>query len=905
MPLVGAQHRPSPSLWPDKSLRPYRELDEPFLSFDALPDGGQIWVNVSLFTTPMTTLLPRLIGLGLAFLLFNVTGFAQSSAPLVLRSDSAGRPESITRAAPLDRLTVLAPAGSVVEVRDGAKTVYFRGSSTGQVAFQAGGALGEQQVLVRDAAGRETGRSGFVLEAETAIDDGGRFHDMFALFRRGMNSDMPTGVGHIEWNNQDWHFFASWVLDHFHTMKGMKYFSPVGAEFPAMMKAAQREDGMIWSRILDDNNAAYYKTCYGPFGYVRQYGDRYFVRQPTENHPEYIYVSTLYSCWKATGDDVWLKQYLDSAQRALAYTMQDPARWSNRFQLLKRVYTIDSWDFQVDDAYTPKLGLTDTMLIDPVKSKFGVFFGDNTHYAAACEELAEMLAHTGDAAHAAQYRERAQGIRTRLDALSWNGRFFTHFIDEDSSVKRDLGVDEKTQIAQGNAYSLNRGIGPDHARAIIQTYLDLKAHLPVGSPGEWYAIYPPFGKGFGLHDQTWQYMNGGVGGHVAGELARGAFENGYEAYGVDILERLTALGHKHGDKIWFSYTGSIPPAPPPAQYTPVSLAGFANMDLTDQGGPGAAPWMQQGKPGDDIRGLPTGAQVFAGIPFTVTDPATNQRKAVVAVSRRPGLAATVEIPLHRQAGSIYLLHTSSKPTSENVCGSVAFLYEDGTRAVQYLLMGKQLTYWWFSELKTDTSGIAWHGPSPVADDVGLSWCVLDNPHPEKPIRALAFQSPEDDGIYALAGLTVADRPHYLPPNPISFGGPDDWAAATAMAALIEGLAGVKDGPNSEAYAHPLVSPRWSLTETEHLKTVVRYAASQGYVAYTYAHNPSTREISLTITGSGNAIDCHLALPAGPAAALTLLVDGMPTEHRMPAAGSTPYVDFTLRSGGPQSVVIKY
>jgi len=50
---------------------------------------------------------------------------------------------------------------------------------------------------------------------------------------------------------------------------------------------------MIWSRVLeDDQDAAYYKTCYGPFGYVRLYGDRYFVRQPTENHPEYIYVSS-------------------------------------------------------------------------------------------------------------------------------------------------------------------------------------------------------------------------------------------------------------------------------------------------------------------------------------------------------------------------------------------------------------------------------------------------------------------------------------------------------------------------------------------------------------------------------------------------------------------------------------
>ena len=39
-------------------------------------------------------------------------------------------------------------------------------------------------------------------------------------------------------------------------------------------------------------------------------------------------------------------------------------------------------------------------------------------------------------------------MKSRLNALSWNGKYFTHFIDEDSTVVRHLGVDEKSQIAQ-------------------------------------------------------------------------------------------------------------------------------------------------------------------------------------------------------------------------------------------------------------------------------------------------------------------------------------------------------------------------------------------------------------------------------------------------------------------------
>ncbi|MEI6108386.1 MAG: hypothetical protein WCR49_15445, partial [Opitutae bacterium] len=325
----------------------------------------------------------------------------------------------------------------------------------------------------------------------------------------------------------------------------------------------------------------------------------------------------------------------------------------------------------------------------------------------------------------------------------------------------------------------------------------------------------------------------------------------------------------------------------------------------DQGGPASATWMRQNKPGDDLRGLPTGAPVLAGIPFNVTDPAKNERRSVVAVSRQPGLSATVDIPVNRTAGSIYLLHTSTKPTSEKVCGSVSFVYDDGSTRTQYLLMDKHLTYWWFSQLKTETSGIAWEGPNPVAAQVGLSWCAIDNPEPTKTIHSLRFDAPQDNGIYVLAGLTLADRGHYVAPSPTSFGGPDNWAAATAMAALIEGLAGVTDAPLTQRYSHPLLSPRWNLTPAAAVKTVVRYAASQGYVAYTYAHHPAAREIQLTITGSGEKIDGHFLLPVAPVDTLLVKANDAIIAHRVSVIGPTHYVDFTLANTQPQTVLIKY
>ena len=824
---------------------------------------------------------------------------------MLLAGNAAGEPTTLTSAKPLDVIVVGTGAKGSVEVRDGANRLYFAGPVDGNASFRAGGTLGVQTVTVRDASGRESGRAVFTLDAQTEIDDGGKYRDMFALFRGGMSADYPGGALATVWNGKTYHMFVNWVLDNYHTAKGMKYFSPYGTEFVDLTREAQREDGMIWSNLNPGEAIAYYKTAYGPFDYVRKIGDRYFVRQPAENHPEYVYVSTIYQAWKACGDDAWMRTCLPSAMRALDYCTKDPARWSERFQLLKRVYTIDSWDFQVDDAYTPDLGLSKTMLVDPKRSKFGIFFGDNVYYASACAELSEMLARSGDGRDAALYSGRGAAIRERLDALSWNGRFFTHFIDEDPTVKRDLGVDERSQIAQGNAYALNRGIRPDQAEAIIRTYLDLKGHLPVGSPGEWYAIYPPFQRGFGQHDGVWQYMNGGVGGHVAGELARGAFEFGFEPYARDILDRLTALGHAHGDKIWFAYTGSIPPPPPAPHYSQVDLSRLANMDIEDKGGPGAVPWMLSGRAGDDIRGLPTGSQTFAGVPFRIADPAANGRRVAVAVSRRAGMPAAVDVPVDAAAGCIYLVHTSTKPSSEGVCGAVSLIYTDGTSSVHYVVMGKQLTYWWFPELQTSASGIAWHGPSPVAADVGPSWCAIDNPYPEKRIASIRLAAPEDQGIYTVLGLTLADRPHYVPTSPISYGGPDNWAAATAMAAMIEGLAGIKDGPKSEAFGHPVLAPRWDLGSPRAIDVSVRYPASKGYVAYHFSNLPGSREIVATVTGGAAAIDGHFLLPPGVDKVRSVDVDGSEAAYRVEKVSQSTYVNLEILAAGVRVVRIRY
>lgn len=89
------------------------------------------------------------------------------------------------------------------------------------------------------------------------------------------------------------------------------------------MHEMQRPDGMIWSFIASNKDWPYFKTAYEKYGFFKQDGDAYFVRQPVENHVEYNYVSSIYKCWKASGDDTWMKNLLTSAQKALDYCVND------------------------------------------------------------------------------------------------------------------------------------------------------------------------------------------------------------------------------------------------------------------------------------------------------------------------------------------------------------------------------------------------------------------------------------------------------------------------------------------------------------------------------------------------------------------------------------------------------
>ena len=167
-------------------------------------------------------------------------------------------------------------------------------------------------------------------------------------------------------------------------------------------------------------------------------------------------------------------------------------------------------------------------------------------------------------------------------------------------------MDMSSQVSLSNAYSLNRGIAQQQARAIIQSYAAIRKQMPDSSPGEFYSIFPPFQRGFGKEQDIWDYVNGGVLACTAGELARGCFQHGYEQYGVDILKRVHEITKRHRDFLPGILRGKQPERPP-TDFVTLDLRAQANCD-TGKGTDDVPGWVDEAN--NYLIDFPTGEQSF-------------------------------------------------------------------------------------------------------------------------------------------------------------------------------------------------------------------------------------------------------------------------------------------------------
>ncbi len=809
---------------------------------------------------------------------------------------------------PLDEVTVEGFKKGTIVVTDGAANEYLREEAEGKITFKATGALGFHQVALKDKKGKVLDIAIFPVNCQTDIvDSDGEFNNMIKMLIYNMMSSGYNAGQVVRMNGKLYTYFSSWFQDHMYAMLGMRYFNKELKSGIDLYTDGQREDGMIhdnYKHDWDPRSSWIRRFDYGNFVKVPEnpHSSSIYVRVPVENMAEFSYIEGVYLTWKATGDDAWMKTKLNSMLKAMNYTLTDPYRWSKKFNLTKRGYTIDIWDFQSE--YDTKIADNDTMRVYLDKTKFGILYADNVRFAQSCMYLSKMLNYAGREEDAKSVKNTSLEIKKRIDDLSWNGEFYRHWVPEDPDFKRDFGgTDESRQVTMSNTWVLNRGLlSHEQVVSIIKTYQRIKKEMPKTSPGEWYTCYPPFEKGWAK--EKWNYMNGGVSPIAAGELALGCFDHGYEKYGVDILRRVYKLSEKTGKIIHGCYKGAIKEEPE-RSFTSLPLDEIANADFKGDGSrpEGVMGWTNEGD--NDLHEFPTGKQIFKDIPFDVIDPKNNGRRAVLALSGEEGYKRHAEIEVNQKAGSLYFLHCMGKGA---IGGNITFHYADHSSVTKYItsLSGKgqpkSIGNWWQPDVPESRGSMqylhtAWTGKNSHTPKVGVFIYGMNNPQPGKKIKKLEFEGQKDDSKWMIIGLTLSDTKVYFRPNLLSTI-PKHWAASECLFGLMEGLAGVKN--TGVAFDHATLAPRWEAAGKKDVKVTAKYEASGGYLSYHF--NKKDNKYFIDFTGTAKETNVEVLLPDGKAAK-QVLVNGkeMPFKKKQIEKGN--YVTFVVEGVQANTVEI--
>jgi hypothetical protein len=356
----------------------------------------------------------------------------------------------------------------------------------------------------------------YTLSPTTEVRTGVERYDQFipaaTTIMRGAILDLPAADGSIIHGYRSPDSPLIWLRDHVYQMRGARYFDADMTSTLNAFAALQSADGSFPDYLA---RAPYADVPY---------------RTPVETDVEFLFIQGVYQAWQVGAGDEFARGHLAGLRRAVNYSLQNPLRWDAAKGLLRRPFTIDTWDFEVTWATAPRHEIDGA-------TRWGIFHGDNTGMVQSLRMLATLEERVGDPALAAVWRSIADGIIQRLNALSWNGQFYRHFVfDQPHSIP---GLDMEQQLSLSNAYALNRGVLDDaQSDAIIDTYISRRRD---GVFAEWYSIDPPFPVGvLGLGGRAGEipgtYVNGGIMPMVGGELARGAFRMGRSTYGFATLD---------------------------------------------------------------------------------------------------------------------------------------------------------------------------------------------------------------------------------------------------------------------------------------------------------------------------------------------------------------------------------
>lgn len=377
-----------------------------------------------------------------------------------------------------------------------------------------------------------------MIAVETESGQWARFVDQIAEFLRAdvvdFNIDGTSVRGFRSPDSP-----ALWIRDHSDVLRAARYLEADVQSAVDTFINMQASNGRVFDYVI---------TAAEP-GEPENWEK--WVRVPVESDVEYRLVKAAFLAWQASGDDAWIEAALPALEQALEYTRTHPWRWDDAHDLVKRPYTVDTWDFD----YTA--GRVDWLNFQVTKDTiWGLSHADNSGFCEAAELLGNMLDATGQHEAATAWRQTAEGVRQRSNDLLFNGRFYTHF--HKLTLASIDGVDEAAQLSLSNPMGINRGLATHaEAVAILQEYQRRRAKRDAFA--EWFSIDPPFPDGtFGDEKLVaGAYINGGIMPLVGGELARAAFAHGFERYGYKTLCQYRDMIAESGETyLWYFPDGT-------------------------------------------------------------------------------------------------------------------------------------------------------------------------------------------------------------------------------------------------------------------------------------------------------------------------------------------------------------
>jgi hypothetical protein len=362
----------------------------------------------------------------------------------------------------------------------------------------------------------------------------------------------------------------NWIRDHVHTVKAARHWEYDIRSFLDFIIKNQRDDGQFFELIKQYDD--YHWKMVNPDCYKLYEEDNLtLVRLELEADVEYLVVEGAKYYYRQSGDRAWLEKVLPSLEVAVEYMTTDGKRFDKTLGLVKRPFTVDTWDFAYygDDVERTKFDRR----ISP-DTPMSVMHGDNSGVYSAMITLSYFNKILGNEEKSLYWQRKAEQLKDNMIKHLWGGKFFVHQLHLNHNGADDM---EWQRLSLSNVYDINRGVTTlEQSRAIIEEYMSRQGR--EGTFAEWFSIDPPY-KSFGSH-KPGEYVNGAISPFTAGELAKAALKSGYEEYGYGIIKRFMELVKRDGDVYFLYYPDSKPqPHGGPSSWGAASLISAVDEGL--------------------------------------------------------------------------------------------------------------------------------------------------------------------------------------------------------------------------------------------------------------------------------------------------------------------------------------